>query len=409
MADRADKISQLKIDRDAPAEAERRLLLPGLAVAAVVAILIGWFLLSSGSGAVLVETDIARKPPSAAAANSVLDASGYVVARRQATVSSKVTGKVIEVFVEEGMRVERDQVVATLDDTTQQAQLSLALAQAESSRALLDEIQAQLRNARLDRDRLRDLATRNLTSQASVDAADATFDQLAARLETGRENVKVAERNVALARDSLSNMTIKAPFAGMVVSKNAQPGEMISPISAGGGFTRTGICTIIDTDSLEIEVDVNEAYIQRVKAGQSVSATLAAYPDWRIPAEVIAIVPTADRQKATVKVRIGFLERDDRVLRDMGVKVAFLGNEMSVDTPQEIRGVMIAGESLRSDTETDFVWLVKDNAVLRRPVQLGGPSDRAQVLISDGLNVGDTIVRSSERPLVEGQAIKTGQ
>ncbi len=407
MADPADKISQLKIDRSAPAAAGRSWLLPGAALAIVGIIVIGWMFFGAGSSAVLVETDIARKPPSVAAANSVLDASGYVVARREATVSSKVTGKVIEVLVEEGMRVEQDQVVARLDDTTQQAQLSLARAQAESSRAALHEIEAGLRNARLERDRFRDLAKRKLTSQASVDAADATYDQLAARLETGRENVKVAERNVELARDSLSNMTIKAPFAGMVVSKNAQPGEMISPISAGGGFTRTGICTIIDTDSLEIEVDVNEAYIQRVKAGQSVSATLDAYSEWRIPAEVIAIIPTADRQKATVKVRIGFLERDERVLRDMGVKVAFLGAEMQADTPQEISGVMIAGEALRSDASGDFVWLVRNDAVEKRAVQVSGQRDRPQVLIVNGLSIGDTIARSSEAPLVEGQLVKT--
>lgn len=406
MADSADKISQLKIDRNAPANTKRRLLLPGLAVAVVIAVLLGWLFLSSGSGAVLVETDIARNPPSVAAANSVLDASGYVVARRQATVSSKVTGKVVEVFVEEGMRVEQGQVLAKLDDATQQAQLSLALAQVESARALLDEIEAQLRNARLERDRLRDLAARNLSSRSSVDAAEAVFDQLAARLETGRENVKVAERNVELTEDALSNMTIKAPFAGMVVSKNAQPGEMISPISAGGGFTRTGICTIIDTDSLEIEVDVNEAYIQRVTPDQQVSATLDAYPDWRIPAKVIAIIPTADRQKATVKVRIGFLERDERVLRDMGVKVAFLGAEMPADTPQTIRGVMIAGESLRSDDAGDFVWLVNNGTVERRAVQTGGQRDRTRVLILDGLRTGDTIVRSSAAPLVEGQSVK---
>jgi len=407
MADPADKISQLKIDRSMPAAAERRWLLPGIIVTIAGAIAIWWLFFSAGSSAVLAETDIARKPPSAAAANTVLDASGYVVARRQATVSSKVTGKVIDVFVEEGMRVEKDQVVAALDDTTQQAQLSLARARAESARATLDEFEAQLRIARLERDRFRDLIKRSLTSQSSVDTAEATFDQIAAQLETGRQNVKVAERNVELAKDSLSNMTIKAPFAGMVVSKNAQPGEMISPISAGGGFTRTGICTIIDTDSLEIEVDVNEAYIQRVKAGQSVSATLDAYSDWRIPAEVIAIVPTADRQKATVKVRIGFLERDERVLRDMGVKVAFLGAEMPASSPQEIQGVMIAGEALRSDASGDYVWLVRNKEVEKRPVQVGGQRDRTQVLVVDGLSVGDTIVRSSEKPLAAGQSIKT--
>ena len=409
MADRADKISQLKIDRSTPVKSERRLLLPGLAVAAVVAILFGWLFLGSGSSAVLVETDIARKPPSVAAANSVLDASGYVVARRQATVSSKVTGKVVEVFVEEGMRVEQDQVVAKLDDTTQQVQLSLASARVESARALLEEIEAQLRNARLERDRLRDLAARNLTSRSSVDAAEAAFDQLAARLETGRENVKVSQRNVELAKDSLSNMTITAPFAGMVVSKNAQPGEMIAAISAGGGFTRTGICTIIDTDSLEIEVDVNEAYIQRVTPDQQVSATLDAYPDWRIPAKVIAIVPTADRQKATVKVRIGFLERDERVLRDMGVKVAFLGDGMPQDVRREIQGVMIASEALRSDADSDYVWIVNDGAAEKRAVRISGPRERAQVLVTSGLSAGDTIIRTSDRPLVEGQKIKTDQ
>lgn len=407
MADRTDQISQLKIDRSAPAAPKRSWLLTTAVLVIVGLIVIWWLFFTPRSGTVLVETDVARMPPSAASANSVLNASGYVVARRQATVSSKVTGKVVEVFVEEGMRVEKDQVVAKLDDTTQQAQLSLALAQAESSRALLDEIAAQLRNARLERDRFRDLAKRKLTSQASVDASEATFDQLAARLETGRENVKVAERNVELAEDSLSNMTIKAPFAGMVVSKNAQPGEMISPISAGGGFTRTGICTIIDTDSLEIEVDVNEAYIQRVKAGQRVSATLDAYSDWHIPAEVIAIVPTADRQKATVKVRIGFLERDERVLRDMGVKVAFLGADSPVGAEPEISGVLIAGEALRSDTRGDFVWLVRDGQVEKRTIQIGGQRDQAQIFVTNGLRLGDTIVRSSESPLVAGQSIKT--
>ncbi len=404
----SEKINQLKIDRSAAVTTEERSwLLPGSVVAALLAGVAWWVFIADASSTVLVETDIARKPPSAAAASSVLDASGYVVARRQATVSSKVTGKVVEVLVEEGMRVEKGQIVATLDDATQQAQLSLSKAQAESARATLDEIEAQLRIARLERDRFRDLAERNLTSASILDAAEATFDQTAARLETGRENVKVAERNIELAADSLSNMTIKAPFAGMVVSKNAQPGEMISPVSAGGGFTRTGICTIIDTDSLEIEVDVNEAYIQRVKAGQPVSATLDAYSSWQIPAEVIAIVPTADRQKATVKVRIGFLERDERILRDMGVKVAFLGADQPAVAAEEIQGVMIAGAALRSDANGDYVWLVNGSSVEKRFVEVGGQRDRAQVLVVNGLDLGATIVRSSEAPLVAGQSIKT--
>jgi RND family efflux transporter MFP subunit len=359
-------------------------------------------------GSVLVETDTARRPPSLAAASSVLDASGYVVARRQATVSSKLTGKVREVLVEEGMRVEEGQIVATLDDATQRAQLELANAQVVAARAALAEIEAQLRAARLERDRLRDLAERKLTSASSLDAAEANYDALAARLDTGRENVKVAQRNVALAQDALDNMTIRAPFGGMVVTKDAQPGEMISPVSAGGGFTRTGICTIVDMDSLEIEVDVNEAYIQRVKPRQRVNATLDAYPAWQIPAEVIAIVPTADRQKATVRVRIGFLERDERVLRDMGAKVAFL----DVDAPiqpreQELEGVLIAREALQQDGDGDYVWRISNGVVEERRVEVGGARDRDRILISRGLAPGDTVVRSAERGLGPGQSVRT--
>ena len=407
MADPSDRISQLKIDRTATEKTGRGWLWWVVGAAVIVAAAAWFTVLQPGSSVLLVETDVARKPPSAAAASSVLDASGYVVARRQATVSSKVTGKVEQVFIEEGMRVEEGEIVATLDDSTQQAQLELAIAQADSARAGLVEIEAQLRNARLERDRLRDLAGKDLISKSSLDSAEAVYDELAARLATGGENIDVAERNIALARDSLANMTIRAPFAGMVVSKNAQPGEMISPVSAGGGFTRTGICTIIDTESLEIEVDVNESYIQRVRAGQRVSAVLDAYPDWRISAEVIAIVPTADRQKATVRVRIGFLERDERVLRDMGVKVSFLGDGAPQVNTAVDQGVMIAGDALRADTDGDFVWLVRGDSVERRSIVLGGPRDRPQVIVTSGLVAGDTIVRAADGPLGAGMKVKT--
>lgn len=407
VADTSESIHQLRIDRTVQPSAGRG---RGWLVAVagiIIAGLLVWLLSERLGNTVRVEADMARKPPSVAAASSVLDASGYVVARRQATISSKVTGKVLEVLVEEGMRVEKDQIVARLDDTTQQAQLTVAAAQADSARAALAEFSAQLRNARQGRDRQRDLAAKGLTSQASLDNVEAVFDELAARLETGRENVRVAESNVLLARDALSNMTIRAPFAGMVVTKNAQPGEMISPISAGGGFTRTGICTIIDNESLEIEVDVNEAYIQRVVPGQRVSAVLDAYPDWQVSAEVIAIIPTADRQKATVRVRIGFLERDARILRDMGVKVSFLGGDMPAIEAQEVRGVLIPGAALRTDENGDFVWIVRDNVVERRSIQLGGSRDRPQILVQSGIVAGDMVVRVSEKPLTAGQAVST--
>jgi RND family efflux transporter MFP subunit len=405
-----DRIGELKIDRSGPPAAGGGWRwVAGPAALLLVGVAVWWFFLRAASGAVLVETETVRRPPSIASANSVLDASGYVTARREATVSAETTGKVIEVMVEEGMIVEAGQIVARLDDTIQQAQTQLARAQAQSARAGLVETEAQLRAARLERDRLRDLAERKLTSVASLDAAEANYDALAARLETGRENVKVAERNVELSENSLAHTVIRAPFGGVVVSKDAQPGEMISPISAGGGFTRTGICTIVDMDSLEIEVDVNEAYIGRVTKGQRVSATLDAYPDWQIPAEVIAIVPTADRQKATVRVRIGFLERDSRILRDMGAKVAFLGTEAPGGSADEVRGVLVSRNALQTDEQGDFVWRVNGDVVERRSVRPGSGRDRERIPILEGLSIGDTIVRSSDRPLQPGQKITMNQ
>lgn len=407
MAEPADRLSELKIDRGAYQPARRGWLWPVLGVVLFSIAGIVWFLRGGMNSAVDVETEIARRPPSAAAASSVLDASGYVTARREATVSSEVTGKVTEVLIEEGMRVEAGEIVARLDDTTQQARLALSYAQLQSARTSIAEAEAQLRAAKLERDRLRELVARNLTSTSSVDAAEANYDTLAARLDTARENVTVSEKSLALSQDALDDMTIRAPFSGMVVSKNAQPGEMISPISAGGGFTRTGICTIVDMDSLEIEVDVNEAYIQRVKPGQAVSATLDAYPNWQIPADVIAIVPTADRQKATVRVRIGFRERDERVLRDMGVKVAFLGSELPTTTAGEQQGVLISSSALQQDADGDYVWRIANQRVERRAVRTGSSADRDRVLILDGINVGDTIVRSASAPLSAGQDVKT--
>ena len=257
----------------------------------------------------------------------MLDATGYVVARRQATVSAKVTGKVVEVFIEEGMRVEEGQVLARLDASIPRAELALSESQLASAKSGLEEMKVQIRQAELDLQRTEGLSARKLASQADLDRVQLTLQGLQARLERQGREVVVAERAAAVQRQLLDDMEIRAPFTGVVVAKAAQPGEMISPISAGGGYTRTGICTIVDMESLEVEVDVNEAYINRVQPKQPVSVALNAYPDERIPAEVIAIIPTADRNKATVRVRIALLEKNPRVLPDMGVKVAFLNEK----------------------------------------------------------------------------------
>lgn len=400
----SDRIAQLKIDRGAPPPAARGWLWLVLSVLLVAGAAVWWFFLRVPGGVVVVEVETVRRPPSAAAANTVLDATGYVTARREATVSAETTGKVIEVLVEEGMLVEEGQIVARLDDTIQAAQTELARAQAQSARAALLETEAQLRAARLERDRLRDLAERKLTSIASLDAAEAEYDALAARLATGRENVKVAVRNVELSEDSLAHTIIRAPFAGVVVSKDAQPGEMISPISAGGGFTRTGICTIVDMDSLEIEVDVNEAFIQRVRAGQRVSAALDAYPDQRIPAEVTAIVPAADREKATVRVRIGFLERDVRILPDMGVKVRFLEAEAAADRPRQ-QGVLVPAGAVRSSNGVSHLFVVVEGVAQRREVEIAERNGN-QARIAAGLSAGERVILNPPAELADGMAVQ---
>lgn len=402
MNDKIDRLSELKIDRSESLPEPRRW--PWIVAGAVVAVAVVVFQVRAIlNGPVPVEAQTVQLAATNSGTVSVLDASGYVVARRQATVSSKIAGKVLEVLIEEGVTVEKDQIVARLDASTQRAQLALAEAQLNSAKAALDEIRAQLTQAELDLARAVELTGRQLASAADLDAARANAETLRARLAAGHENIVVAQRSVDVSQDQMDNTIIRAPFAGVVVTKNAQPGEMISPISAGGGFTRTGICTIVDMSSLEIEVDVNEAYIQRVNAGQAVNAVLDAYPDWQIPAEVIAIVPTADRQKATVRVRIGFREKDPRVLRDMGVKVAFLGGEQ---TPAESAPplIYVSTDALQNDSEGSFVWIIRDGAVLRRAVSLGPGSTRGQQ-ITAGLSVGDRIVKSAEGELTAGQAV----
>jgi RND family efflux transporter MFP subunit len=271
---------------------------------------------------------VADKPaPPVIQSDYVLDASGYVVAQRMATVSSKTTGKIVEILVKEGMAVEADQLLARMDSTSEQIEFDLARSQVAAARAGMREAQARLHEAELSLQRTENLVKSNLVSVAELDSARAAVGSLRAGVDMRQADLGVAEQRLALAQQRLDDTFIRAPFAGVVTVKNAQPGEIVSPVSAGGGFTRTGVCTLVDMRSLEVEVDVNEAYIKRVFIGQRVDARLDAYPDWTIPARVSAIVPTADRQKATIKVHIQFDELDPRILPEMGVKVRFLGEK----------------------------------------------------------------------------------
>jgi RND family efflux transporter MFP subunit len=373
---------------------------------------VGVVLALAGTGAwwwttrvVPIEVEVAAVTTRAAGAQaSVLNASGYVTARRRATVSSKVTGKVIEVNVEEGMAVREGQVLARLDDSTVRAGLNLARAQLEAARQAIPEVEARLDEARRVLARRTRLSAEGLVTPAEMDQANAEVNSLTARIASLREQITVAERQVALQETALDDTIIRAPFTGVAISKDAQPGEMVSPISAGGGFTRTGICTIVDMRSLEIEVDVNESYIGRVTDGQPVTAILDAYPDWEIPGKVITTVPTADRQKATVLVRIGFNELDPRILPDMGVKVTFLREEAPSAAPAARPVALVPKGAIRTDGAASYVFVVKQDTVERRAVQTGG-TDGDRLEVTAGLSSGERVVVGPPPDLAEGVLI----
>lgn len=352
-----------------------------------------------------VEVEVASVTQRAAGTQaSVLNASGYVTARRRATVSSKITGKVVEVNVDEGMAVRQGQILARLDDTTARAALELAKAQAEAARGTMRESEVRLAEARLTLQRFSQLVKDGIATQADLDRAQAEVDSLAARIASAREQVAVADRQVALQQTDLDNTIIRAPFSGVAISKDAQPGEMVSPVSAGGGFTRTGICTIVDMSSLEIEVDVNESYINRVRAKQDVTAVLDAYPEWQIPAQVITMVPTADRQKATVLVRIGFKALDPRILPDMGVKVTFLREADEADAPAAQPVALVPKSAVKTDGDQQIVFVVADGVVARRAVRLGG-ADGDRLEVTGGLRAGERVVVSPPPALVDGAMV----
>jgi RND family efflux transporter MFP subunit len=405
--ERSELLKELRLDRNARGPRSRaRLVVLLVFVALGLAALLWWFGLAQPA-VPAVRIAVARAPSDAPGAASVLDASGYVTARRQATVSAKITGKVLEVLIEEGQRVEEGAVLARLDDTEARAQLVLTQAQLVAARSQLAEVRAQLEQAERDFTRQQQLFERQLVAAQALDAALAQRDTLRARLTNIGEQIKVAQEAVAVAQVQLENTVIRAPFAGVVVAKAAQPGEMISPISAGGGFTRTGIGTIVDMDSLEIQVDVNEAFINRDTPGQPVEATLNAYPDWKIPAEVIAIVPTADRSKATVKVRIAIKKKDSRIVPDMGARVAFLNPGASAPaaaTP----GVLVPAEAVRAEGTQGVVFVFANDKVERRNVTVGQATGANRQVLS-GLRDGERVVLSPPESLRDGATVKLAE
>ncbi len=334
---------------------------------------------------------------------ALLNASGYVTPQRRATVAAKITGRVTGVFFTEGMHVAKGFVLATLDDSDVQKALASAKADRNATQSSILDLQVQLKNSQIELHRAEALRAAGVQTQEALDNATMAADSLRAKIAYTEQEVLAADARIKEAQQAVDNTTIGAPFDGIIVSKDAQVGEMVSPISAGGGFTRTGIATLVDMASNEIEVDVNENYIARVKPGQDVTAILDAYPDWKIPCHVRTIIPTADRQKATVEVRVAFDKLDPRILPDMGVKVAFHGEEVK-QSGKAPAGVLVPQNAVRDDSDEKIVFLVNGDHIERRAVKVG-TNNGAQTQILAGLAAGDTVVIDGATNLKDGETV----
>ncbi len=402
--DKKDALNALKIDRDAPAKPPRRPVwwLAALSlVLAVIVIAIAWWMFQPK--AVAVQTVTVAVQGGDAPGGSILNASGYVVAQEQATVSSQITGMIDAVYVDEGMHVKKDQVLARLDDSAARAAVATAESQLQADQALVAQNQAQLLKDEQNLTRTQTLAKQGLLSQADLDNAQAAVDMDQATLEHAHGQVKVDQDGLRSSKIFLDYTVIRAPFPGVVTEKYAHPGEMISP-AAVGGFTKTGICMLVDMKSLEIDVDVNEAYIQRVHDGQPVDAVLDAYPSWHIPANVISVVPTANKEKATVKVRIAFDKLDPRILPQMGVQVWFYAEKGEKSQPQAAT-ISIPQTAVHGSGTSQYVYVVEQGRAKQQKVKtLPAANDQATVL--SGLGGGEQLVVSSKSPLHDGEKVQ---
>jgi RND family efflux transporter MFP subunit len=377
----------------------------GAAAAAFVLALAGagawWY--AAAHRPVAVQTVSVRANGQGPAANAVLQATGYVTARRMATVSAQITGTLTEVLIDEGFKVKKGQVLARLDDTGLKAGLAAAEAQVRSAEAELGQLRAQLDQARADEHRQAELAAAGMTTRQSREQATTAVRTVSAQLEAAQRQVEAAQAQAVQARVSFDHATVRAPFDGVVTARAAQVGEIISPLSAGGGFTRTGVGTIVDMDSLEVGVDVNEAYIAQVRPGMRCEAVLDAYPDWRIPAHVVAVIPSADRGKATVKVRVALEQKDERVVPDMGVRVSFLAAAPEPGA-RPLAGTLLPPEAVVTRDGAAVVFVVADGRAEPRAVRLGPDVGKFR-LATEGVKPGETVVVSPPAELKPGSPV----
>jgi len=406
-------LEQLRIDpanREDHVESGRRWV-PAAVVAVVVVLVaagVGYYMLRGQRFEIDAAT--AAPPATAAGPTAILQATGYVTARRQATVSAQITGTLTQVLIEEGERVKAGQVLARLDDTAQRASLAQSLAQVQAAEALEVQYQAQLEQARRDLKRNQDLIDRHLVSQQALETAATQVRTLEAQVVSQHRQTDLARAAERGAQVQLDYTTVRAPFSGVVTAKAAQAGEIVSPISAGGGFTRTGVGTIVDMDSLEVEVDVNEAYIHRVHADQPAQAVLDAYSDWTIPAHVIAIVPTADRSKATVKVRVALDQKDPRILPDMGVRVSFLEEAAKKNDSQAAEppaGVLVPTSAIVDRDGHSTVFTIDGDHA--RAVTVTAGQTYGDLRLVQGLTSGTRVVRAPPSEMKDGARVSVNK
>jgi len=397
-------LGALRIDKDKRQERKTGKIFGVVLAAILVVALVAGAAYYSRNSAPAVEVSAAQKAGTAGP-TALLNASGYVTPRRRATIAAKITGRVVGVYFDEGVHVKEGQVLAKLDDSDVKRALDSAVADRNSTKAQIADYQVQLKNAELLVHRSQELQAAGVQSQEILDNALTSADSLRAKIALTKEQVAASESRINEAQQAVDNTVIRAPFDGIVVSKDAQVGEMVSPISAGGGFTRTGIATIVDMNSNEIEVDVNEAYIARVVPDQKVTAVLDAYPDWQIPSKVRTVIPTADRQKATVKVRISFIKLDPKILPDMGVKVTFLGDEPKKQAGAVEPVATVPSSALRDENGSKIVYVVKDNRIERRAVKLGNARG-SDTEVFAGLVPGDLVVTKGPPDLHDGESIQ---
>jgi RND family efflux transporter MFP subunit len=395
-------LNRLKIDKDLKRSSSKGWKTFLSVLILLVVLFAGWLLWSGNRIEAVTITEVQQVGNRRQA--SVLNASGYVTPRQRATVAAKITGRVTELFVDEGMKVHKDQILARLDSTDAKRELDVAHAEVDAADASIADLEVNRDEAKRSLNRLQSLFDKKMISEQERDSAQAAVDSLNARIESAKKQTDAIKARVRVYEQNLDNYTIRAPFAGIVVSKDAQIGEMVSPISAGGGYTRTGIATIVDMDSLEIEVDINESYIARVTVGQKVEATLDAYPDWKMPAFVRTVIPTADRQKATVKVRISFEALDPKILPDMGIKTAFL-EDKKIGADADRFKLTVKSSAVFKSSDRSCVYVYNSGFIEQREIKTGDSGNDITEILS-GLNAGDKIVDNPSNRLKDGVKVK---